>query len=133
MPLTHARLTRFLSSTDYFGEVDLISLSAIVGRFEVVSISRGENLFDEGGVAEAWYVIVEGGIDLFGSTPSGEPMFLTSLGEGDGFGEIALLENVVRTATATPPSSNRFSPREIETTSKRPTIAERLIRSTSPK
>lgn len=101
MPLTHARLTRFLSSTDYFGEVDLISLSAIVGRFEVVSISRGENLFDEGGVAEAWYVIVEGGIDLFGSTPSGESMFLTSLGEGDGFGEIALLENVTRTATAT--------------------------------
>ena len=101
MPLTSARLTRFLASTDYFAQVDILGLSAIANRFEVVSISRGETLFSEGTQGKAWYIIVEGGIDLSGSTPSGEPMYLTSLKPGDGFGEIALLENVERTATAT--------------------------------
>jgi len=99
--LTPARLTHFLASTDYFTEVDILSLSAIANRFEVVSISRGEQLFDEGSAGEAWYIIVEGGIDLSGRTAAGAAMFLTNLSPGDGFGEIALLEDVARTATAT--------------------------------
>jgi CRP/FNR family cyclic AMP-dependent transcriptional regulator len=101
VPLTPARLTRYLSTTDYFKDVEILDLSAIANRFEVVSISRGETLFKEGSRGEAWYIIVEGGIDLFGNTPSGESLFLVHLNPGDGFGEIALLENVPRTATAT--------------------------------
>ncbi|MFT5680294.1 MAG: CRP-like cAMP-binding protein [Myxococcota bacterium] len=100
MPLTPARLTRFLSTTDYFRDVDILSLSAVANRFEVVYISRGEELFEEGSRGEAWYIIVEGGIDLLGDTPSGERLLLVHLGAGDGFGEIALLENVPRTASA---------------------------------
>ncbi len=101
VPLTPARLTRYLSTTDYFRDVDILSLSAVANRFEVVYISRGEELFAEGSEGEAWYIIVEGGIDLTGSTPTGESLFLVHLSSGDGFGEIALLENVPRTATAT--------------------------------
>ena len=101
MPLTPARLTRFLASTDYFVDADLLSLSMIANRFEVVSISRGQTLFEEGSEGNAWYIIVEGGIDISGRTPSGTDLLLASLDPGDAFGEIALLENVARTASAT--------------------------------
>ena len=101
MPLTPARITHFLSSTDYFAEVDLLSLSAIGNRFEVVSVSRGETLFEEGDPGRAWFIIVEGLVSISGQTATGASMDLASLGPGDGFGEIALLENIERSATAT--------------------------------
>ncbi|MFT4976423.1 MAG: CRP/FNR family cyclic AMP-dependent transcriptional regulator [Myxococcota bacterium] len=100
MALTHARLTQFLSETDYFGDLDLLVLSAISSRFEVRMISTGSELFTAGDVAEAWYIIVEGSISIWGDTPGGERCLLTHLRPGDSFGELSLLEDNTRSASA---------------------------------
>ena len=100
MPLSHARLTRFLATTDYFDGVDPLSLSRIANRFEVLSVSRGELLFEEGTIGEAWYIVVDGGVDITGRDAAGGRVVLTRLSSGDAFGEIALLDSVTRTASA---------------------------------
>jgi len=100
MALTHARLIQYLAETDYFGDLDLISLSGISSRFEVLSISEGEVLFAEGSPGDAWFIIAEGSIGIWGPTPAGPRCKLTELGDGDSFGELALLEDITRSAAA---------------------------------
>lgn len=99
MALTHARLLHFLSETDFFGDLDLLDLSAISSRFEVRSVSGGERLFAAGDPGEAWYIVYEGVIGIWGDD-DGAPVLLTRLRAGDGFGELSLLEDLTRSASA---------------------------------
>jgi CRP-like cAMP-binding protein len=99
MALTHVRLVQFLSETDYFRDLDLLNLSAISSRFEVISISSGSELFKAGDPGDAWFIVVEGRISVWGPTPSGEPCLLTQLAPGDSFGELSLLEDIERSAS----------------------------------
>ena len=100
MALTHAHVVQFLAETDYFQELDLLNLSAISSRFEVLSISGGSCLFSAGDPGDAWFIVVEGQIEIWGPTPSGESCLLTCLNPRDSFGELSLLEDVKRTAAA---------------------------------
>ena len=60
----------------------------------------GENLFEEGQVGKAVFVIKSGQVELLRNGPAG-PRSLGVLGPGQMFGEMALLEQMQRTATAT--------------------------------
>ena len=99
MALTHARLLHFLSETDFFEDLDLLDLSAISSRFEVRSISTGAELFAAGDPGDAWYIIFDGVIGIWGNK-DGQPCLLTALQPGDGFGELSLLEDTTRSASA---------------------------------
>jgi ATP-binding cassette subfamily B protein len=71
----------------------------VVEAFEPVSYRFGEVIVEEGAEADGFYVIVSGSARVLRRDDRGEERTLGSLGPGDSFGEIALLEDGDRTAT----------------------------------
>ncbi|HEY6053678.1 MAG TPA: cyclic nucleotide-binding domain-containing protein [Gaiellaceae bacterium] len=70
---------------------------AQLGRWaDEIDVAAGAKLTREGGLAQEFFVIVDGTAEV---TSGGEVIRL--LGPGDFFGEIGLLETVMRTATVT--------------------------------
>ncbi|MGL6278962.1 MAG: cyclic nucleotide-binding domain-containing protein [Gaiella sp.] len=67
---------------------------------DVVTVPEGTVLIREGATADAFYVIVDGVAEV-----SRAGAHVASLGPGDHFGEIGLLERIPRTATVTAATS----------------------------
>lgn len=62
---------------------------------------EGEVLFVEGDIGRALFIIESGRVELTKTDPDGKPQRIVVLGPGDFFGEMALLEQLPRSATAT--------------------------------
>ncbi|KGN37289.1 hypothetical protein N803_14895 [Knoellia subterranea KCTC 19937] len=57
-------------------------------------VAAGETVFRQGDTGDEWFVIESGTVDVLG-----DGQVVTTLGPGEGFGEIALLRDTPRTAT----------------------------------
>ena len=66
-----------------------------------ISVPAGTALVREGEPADAFYVLVDGQADVSAKGEAAEAHHLRTLGAGDYFGEIGLLESIPRTATVT--------------------------------
>ena len=62
-------------------------------------LSAGETLFERGDAGDAFYVVASGRARVIGRDPAGREISLAVMKRCDHFGEIALIENVPRTAT----------------------------------
>jgi len=72
----------------------LPALEAMAVQLDHLLVPAGEAVFEQGEPGDRFYVIVDGT-----ATVEGDGVAVTTLGPGDGFGEIALLRRVPRTAT----------------------------------
>jgi MFS family permease len=77
-----------------FQPLPLPAIEQLARGLEPVHVSAGQAVFRQGDPADRFYVIEAGAADVVG-----DGRVLTKLGPGDGFGEIALLRRVPRTAT----------------------------------
>ena len=64
------------------------------------TVRPGENVFSEGDTGDQMFIIQEGNVKVTKSL-SGREHVLSTLGKGDFFGEMAIVNNVRRTATVT--------------------------------
>jgi CRP-like cAMP-binding protein len=71
------------------------AIERLMASLVAVRIEAGEVLIREGDVGDRFYVIVDGAVEV-----SRGGRVVGRLGEGDALGEIALLRDVPRTATA---------------------------------
>ncbi|MCP4599975.1 MAG: cyclic nucleotide-binding domain-containing protein [Proteobacteria bacterium] len=71
----------------------------LMRRFVPKSLSKGENIIEQGQEGEGLYLIVSGLVEIVRENDAGEAHHLTNLAEGDIFGEIALLTHSKATAT----------------------------------
>jgi MFS family permease len=102
-----------LHGVPMFQPLPLPAIEQLARGLEPVHVSAGQAVFRQGDPADKFYVIEAGGADVVG-----DGRVLTKLGPGDGFGEIALLRRVPRTATVRAASDldlqaltcNRFLP-----------------------
>lgn len=76
-------------------EVDELSNRLVQRRF-----APGQIIFHLGDPGGLLYIITEGKVKISHSTPDGQEALLAILGAGDFFGELALLDDAARSATA---------------------------------
>jgi CRP-like cAMP-binding protein len=67
---------------------------------ERLTYSPGQVMFKAGDMGDAAYIVIEGAVQITVPTPSG-PIIVNTLGKNDLIGEIAIVADVPRTATAT--------------------------------
>ena len=83
-----------LHGVPMFQPLPLPAIEQLARGLEPVHVSAGQAVFHQGDPADRFYVIETGAADVIG-----DGRLITTLGRGDGFGEIALLRRVRRTAT----------------------------------
>ncbi|MBW7475862.1 ATP-binding cassette domain-containing protein [Paenibacillus oenotherae] len=91
-----------LSRLPFFRDMNIEVLSEIKGLFNTETFGTGDRVIHEGEAGNKFYIIARGKVEI-SKRPVGnaERTRLAVLADGDHFGEIALLENVPRTADVT--------------------------------
>lgn len=91
----------FLKKVRILETLDDYERMTIADALESDTWQRGETIVTQGEPGNTFYIIVEGSVDIHKTNEQGEVIKLGSLGEGDYFGEIALLLDQPRAATVT--------------------------------
>jgi len=97
-----------LSQADIFYQVPLGYLEEIAGICQEINCQAGENIFLEGSNSDELYIITQGEVEirvnpgLVAGKPEGQisPVTIATLRRGQSFGEVALVDQGVRSATA---------------------------------
>lgn len=87
-----------LRSIPLFSKIEPTKLKLLAFTSERVEFMDGDELFHQGGVGDAAYIVLGGHADVLVDTASGAVKVAT-LGRNDIIGEIAILCDVPRTAT----------------------------------
>ncbi len=95
-----ARKKQFLRSLEIFKDLRDRDLGPLVSSLHSRTYREGEQVFVEGDIGRALFILESGSVELTRRGPKGEEKLYT-LKPGDFFGEMALLESLPRSATAT--------------------------------
>ncbi|MEX1173917.1 MAG: Crp/Fnr family transcriptional regulator [Chloroflexota bacterium] len=100
MPL-NATVLESLGTIPFFGGLDAAALERLGASMRSRRFRRGEVIFHIGDPGDALFVILSGDVKISLPSETGEEAILTTLGVGDVFGELALLDGAPRSASAT--------------------------------
>ena len=91
-------LEETLASVEIFSELPQADISRLAKVTVVRQYKDGDVIVREGELGVAFYVVSKGRVEVYKSSGDSEQV-LTSLGEGSFFGEMALFDNHVRSAS----------------------------------
>jgi ATP-binding cassette subfamily B protein len=89
----------WLRALPFFEPVSMAMLTELQSRFVTEHFAKGRSVMVEDDPGDKFYIIVRGRVKVFHKHPCGPQEAAVILGDGDYFGEIALLRHVARTAT----------------------------------
>ncbi len=98
-PHSTASSAERLRDVPYLRGLDTVLLSAVADRMSHEERAPGETFFEVGDAGDAFYLVVDGQVEVLVPGANGEDVCVNVLRDGDYFGEIALVESVPRTAT----------------------------------
>lgn len=84
-----------------FQDLPETSIAQLAMRVSRRHVPAGQRLFRAGDTGSAFFVIQDGDVTISMPSPTGQEITLALLGPGDSFGELALLDEEPRSATAT--------------------------------
>lgn len=94
------RAANILKQTALFSGLDPTTLERVAGRCVDRTYKKGQLIFHEGDPGEALFVMVEGLVKVVVTSPEGAEVLLVTLGHPDTFGELALIDEGPRSASA---------------------------------
>jgi diguanylate cyclase len=89
-----------LRRSELFSAVGLRELQAAAERSRVCTYPAGQAIFGKGDPGDALFVVIEGSVRVLGDDDGGRQSVIAELVPGDTFGEVDLLDNTPRDATA---------------------------------
>lgn len=93
-------ITEFLSTIPVFSSLSSSQLKELAEHWKVVEKNYHEIIFNKGDVANAIYIIQEGGVIITINTFHEDTLVLSHLEKGEMFGELTLFGNTKRSAMA---------------------------------
>jgi len=90
-----------LRNSKLFGGMLAEELQALAETAHIRAFQAGQTIFTEGDPGDAIYVVIEGKVQISAFVNEHERRVLSHIGPGDFFGEMAVLDNESRSATAT--------------------------------
>lgn len=99
-------LITFLKQSDIFYQFTQTQLELVANLCQEKSFAAGETIFEENSAKKELYVIVQGEVSIMvnpslaGASGAAEKIILTTLRRGQSFGEVALVDEGLRSATA---------------------------------
>ncbi len=98
--LTEAGLLAFLREVLIFSDLDERNLSLLARVSHLKKVPKGKNIFYQDDPGDAAYVVYQGRIAILLSTADGRELVINEMTPGDCFGELALLLDKPRSASA---------------------------------
>lgn len=89
-----------LAPVPLFALLDASERQLLAERLDEVHFTQGQALFSYGDPGDSLYVVISGEVELFLKNDTGERIVLETARTGDFFGEISLLDQGPRTASA---------------------------------
>ncbi len=89
-----------LRNIPLFCKIEPSKLKLLAFTSERLTFAQGQDLFRQGDIGDAAYIIIAGSAEVIVDTPDG-PLTVARVGKNDIVGEIAILCDVPRTATVT--------------------------------
>ncbi|MDD4976103.1 MAG: cyclic nucleotide-binding domain-containing protein [Bacteriovorax sp.] len=91
---TRIQISQFVASARMFKDFPPEVMNLFVEAGDLVIFPRGHNIVDEGEDDKTFYLLIKGKVDVYKGDQK-----IAELGQGDFFGEVALIANVPRTAS----------------------------------
>jgi len=92
--------TAALRQSELFASLGEAELAAIADRSRLCAFNTDEVIFETGGPGDALFVVVSGVVRILEATPESGTSVVAELVPGDNFGELDLLDQTDRNATA---------------------------------
>lgn len=89
-----------LAGVELFELLDADELNELAAVIDEISLEADEVLFQAGDFGESLYIVDEGNVELYIKDTAGQKIILKIAEENDIFGEISMLDNRPRSATA---------------------------------
>ncbi|MDZ8104401.1 MAG: cyclic nucleotide-binding domain-containing protein [Nostoc sp. DedQUE12a] len=93
-------------NVDYQGQLSVAlptltdkQLFELIPQLKMLTFQPGEIVIRQGEIADKFYILVEGKVEVIQELPNSESKLLKTLGPNTYFGEIGLLQETKRTAT----------------------------------
>ena len=100
MPKSAGDHHELLKNTDLFADLDESSLNALCLNARVMIFRKNAMLMSEGESGESLFILKTGCVKIYVSDEHGHEIVLDNLGPGTYFGEVSLLDDKPRTASA---------------------------------
>ena len=98
-----------LAQLPLFAALDAESSEALRSAMREERMERGEVIFHEDDDGDRLYVVLDGKVKIYRTSPDGRENMLAVLGPGDMFGELSLFDPGPRSATVTAVTDATFS------------------------
>jgi CRP-like cAMP-binding protein len=99
-PVDINQLASFLRGVELLNHLKEPDLLRVADSCQLVRFRRAERIFTESTPGGSLYVVMSGRVKIFGSSPQGRSKTFAYLEPGDFFGEMSLLDDDVRSASA---------------------------------
>ena len=88
-----------LKNYNYFSSLSDKALEELASKFSTLNFPAGSLITKEGDDGDSFYFVKEGRLEVFKKGRTGEDVYLSTIGNGLGFGEISLLTYAARSTT----------------------------------